>query len=59
MTSSDYYLWVFEKKNSFEIQEIVYAYFEDKTKDHFFKGIELLIKHCKTCIEITVNHIEN
>lgn len=33
----------------FKLQEAVLAHGEDKPKDNFFKGIELLIKDCCKC----------
>jgi hypothetical protein len=67
MTLRDYYLFGYLKKylcgrrfnDDNELKAAVVARFEDKPKEYFFKGIELLIKRCNKCIEVKEDHIEN
>jgi hypothetical protein len=67
MTLSDYYLFGYLKKypcgrrfkDDNELKAAVVARFEDKPKEYFFKGFELLIKRRKKCIEVKEDYIEN
>lgn len=63
---SDYYLFAYLKKDlheqcfrkDFRLQEAVLAYFENKHKDDFFRGLGLLTNRYEKYIVVTGNYIE-
>lgn len=66
MAPSDYYLFGNLKKDlrgrhfsdDEEVKAAVWAHFEDKPKEYFFRGIELLLKRCNKCIDVRGDYIE-
>lgn len=66
LAPSDYYLFSRLKadlrgrrfSSDDEVAQAVFAHFEDKTPEYFFKGIEMLITRSVKCIEIEGDYIE-
>lgn len=66
MAPSDYHLFRDLKKelrgqkfsNEEEIKEAVWAFFDNKTSEYYYKGIKALYSRCEKCIEIRGYYIE-